>query len=125
LDVKVSDAVVALQFMTITDSDPAVVKGGRLVNHHHLMTYGVVIDSISLTDVRAADRADCKGLSVNLSGEVGEFGPVSHDGGLRCVLRLLRLLDQRCFWVDLGQPQQYAQFCPALSNFGGKGGNRV
>jgi len=85
LDVKVSDAVVALQFMTITDSDPAVVKGGRLVNHHHLMTNGVVIDSISLTDVRAANRDHCKGLSVKLSREVSELSPAislgSHDEG--------------------------------------------
>jgi hypothetical protein len=81
LDVKVSDAVVALKFMTVTDSDPAVVKGGRLVHDDQFMADSVVIDGISLTDVRAAQGPDCKGFLVKVSGKVGEFGPVSHDKG--------------------------------------------
>lgn len=76
-----SDAIVLLEVMTVTDSDPAVVKRGRLVDHYEFMTNGVVIDGISLTDVRAAKRLNSEGLGVNLSSEVSEFGPVGHDKG--------------------------------------------
>jgi hypothetical protein len=93
----VSEAIVTLEVVTITDSDPAVVKGGRLVHYHKFMAYDVIVKGVLLAEIRAAKRLNSEGLGVNLRGEVSELGPVSHVNGPCCVLSLISIVRTRLF----------------------------
>jgi hypothetical protein len=73
--VESREVVNLLELVTITDSDPAAIERAGLVNNCKVMANVVVIDSVSLADVRAANRDHCKGLGVKLGREVSEFSP--------------------------------------------------
>jgi hypothetical protein len=107
-NVESREVVNLLELVTITDSDPAAIERAGLVNNCKVVTNVVVIDSVSLADVRAANRDHCKGLSVKLGREVSEFSPAIGLGSHGDYSRLgVKFTGPERFRLKLGQSQHH------------------